>query len=120
MGAKAKLSGGLSDRAEGLIELLRRVRQCSDLDFEQIELLLEVVQRPGRTVGEVAKTLERDLSSVSYSLRNLARHRRGGGRGLDLLRLVQDVRDARRKAVEPTAQGRRVATQILEALEGII
>ena len=101
------------------IELVRKVDPSDSLNSSTILMLLYVMQYPDSTVKELELLTEIKRSAASRHIQVLTeRGDRARKRlGLGLVEYYEDAKDSRVKRVKLTAQGQRLANDILKIME---
>ena len=97
-------------KATQLIEELRKLD--AEMPIQTAAAYLEVANREGQTMSEIAKTLGLAQSSCSRNISALSKRHRHGKAGLDLVIATEDPDERRRKIVRLTAKGKRVLKTI--------
>ena len=90
---------------------LREHEGAPRLSTELAKVFLLVALRPNLTMAELASALYMEQSVCSRRVAALASY---GGKGHDLITTTEDPKDRRRKIIELTARGRRIAEDCLK------
>lgn len=92
------------------------IKLVSDLEPQQIRLLLNIAMHPGLTQQELADRCDIALSSVSRNLMALGEWHRFGKPGLNLVEKTEDPHERRRQIAFLTIKGKKLVEHILAVL----
>lgn len=88
-----------------------------DIPLQTVTMFLLIAEHEGLSLIELTQRLGMASSSASRNVAALSKVHRLRKPGLDLVVSKEDPRDRRRKTHHLTPKGRRVAQQMLDALE---
>jgi DNA-binding MarR family transcriptional regulator len=118
MGSKSKATGTLR-RMAWAIEAARMLDDAMPLQTLAVFLDAAIHEgEPENSVSEIGKRVGLQSSSASRNVAALSKWHWLKKPGLELLDTVPDPMEMRRKIVALTPKGRRLAEQIIGALEG--
>ena len=93
--------------------IIRQLRSVSaDMPMQQADVLLSIAVNPGLTLADIGKATSLSPASVSRNLASLSKFHRLGKPGLDLVEVVIDPRETRRRLVYLTPQGKALVTKL--------
>lgn len=96
-----------------IISLTSRLIDDLELDVNptQLHVLVTIYLREGLTQQELSKILYRDKSSIQRTIQSFLRK--------DLVELISDPHDRRRKTIKTTEKGNTIGAQIHEVLNKV-
>jgi DNA-binding MarR family transcriptional regulator len=109
-----RASGGVHLLQAAACVALREIEGAPRLTTELAKVFLSVALRPNLTMAELASALYLEQSVCSRRVGALASYR---GEGHGLLTAIEDPRDRRRKIIELTAKGQRIADEVLTRVQ---
>ncbi|MBD8687068.1 MULTISPECIES: MarR family winged helix-turn-helix transcriptional regulator [unclassified Rhizobium] len=106
------------DAAFTVSRVINMLRTLSpDMPMQQADILFQVVLHPGLTMAELSKRTGLSQSSVSRNIQALSKFHRLGKPGLDLVDVVIDPRESRRRLIFLTASGKAFVTKLLRNVD---
>lgn len=97
-----------------LLSALREIHP--QIEAHQVQILLEIAQRPLSTMRELADATDVAISSISRNLDALGEEHRNGKPGLGLVAKDWDPREPRRMIAWLTPKGKEVVSRLLETV----
>lgn len=100
-----------------LIKVIEEFRKLdAEMPMQTAAVFLNVVLNPGVTMKDLADRCGISQASTSRNIAALSKWHRLGKAGHDLVEAVEDPAERRRKIVNLTAKGKRVAASIEAAM----
>jgi DNA-binding MarR family transcriptional regulator len=98
-------------------KLLSAIREIHpQIEAHQVQILLEIAQKPLSTMKELADATDVALSSISRNLDALGDVHRNRKPGLGLVAKDRDPREPRRMIAWLTPKGKEVVSRLLETV----
>lgn len=87
------------------------------MPMQQADVLLSIAIRPGLTLADLGKATGLSPASVSRNIASLSKFHRLGKPGLDLVGVVIDPRETRRRLVFLTPAGKALVTKLARNID---